>query len=69
MTRNETPGEQLAHGRYRTFGHEGDGKVWAAPGTILFIERMHGGRIQTVTVDPEEVDVLIESLRLVRDHP
>ena len=66
---NESYGEQIPHGRYCTFGHEGDGKVWAAPGTMLFIERTWSGRTQTITVDPEEVDGLIETLKIVRDHP
>ena len=62
-------GPQIPHGRYRTFGGDGDGKVWAAPGTMLFIERMWGGRIQTITVDPSEVDGLIDTLTRVRDSP
>lgn len=43
-------------------------KVYAAPGYMVFIERMWHGEYQQVPVDPGQIMELIDALHIARRH-
>lgn len=59
---------ELAHAETRLTQQVGESgpKVIAAPGYLIFVEAMWGGRVQTIPVDPAEVDEFIAALRKAR---